>query len=145
MKKYLKTAGIVLLTFLLTACGTSGNPIILPDRAEVVSIEVSDGEKSVSLFNSEEESAAFIDAFYTVLADMKTTGRKSVNDMSTNQDCYIVIHINGADQVTTLFYYKDKGTEYMEQPYQGIYKPKSSLEEIITGMFGFAEEQTPAL
>ncbi len=41
MKKYQKAA-IVFMTFLLTACGKQGNPIVLPDREEIVSIDVSD-------------------------------------------------------------------------------------------------------
>ncbi len=41
MKKYQKAA-IVFMIFLLTACGKQGNPIVLPDREEIVSIDVSD-------------------------------------------------------------------------------------------------------
>lgn len=92
--------------------------------------------------NTEGEATAFIDAFYAILSDMEISNKESVTDAPVNQD-YIEISLNCDDKVTTLFYYKDKNTEYVEQPYQGIYIPKSLLEEKITELYRIAEQNPP--
>ena len=72
--------------------------------------------------------------------DMETTNHQSINDVPVNKD-FITININ-CDGVagTTLFYYVDKGTEYIEQPYQGIYKPAPALGNCITEMLASADK-----
>ncbi len=137
MKKYQKAA-IVFMTFLLTACGKQGNPIVLPDREEIVSIDVSDGEKTGFSPNTEEEAEEFISEFLSILMDMETTNKESITDAPANKD-YITINLYCEDKTTTLFYYKDKGTEYVEQPYQGIYKPAPTLGLHITEMLDSAD------
>lgn len=39
------------------------------------------------------------------------------------------------------FYYVDKGIEYVEQPYQGIYKPTPALGNCITEMLASADNR----
>ena len=143
MKNFKIIITTILMLFVFTACGKTENPIQLPQREDIISIGVSDGEKSAFSPNTEEEAAAFIDAFYAILSDMEMSNRESITDAPANQD-YITISLNCDDSVTTLYYYKDKNTEYVEQPYQGIYKPKTSLEEKITEMYRFAEQNSPA-
>lgn len=126
-----------LIPIVLYACGKKGNPIILPEKADIISIGVSDGEKYAMSPNTEGEADAFISEFLSILMDMEVTNKESVTDAPSNKD-YITISINCDDKVTTLFYYKDKGTEYVEQPYQGIYEPAPALGFYITEMLDSA-------
>lgn len=130
-----------LISIMLCACEKEeqGNPIRLPAREDIVSIGVSDGNKYAMSPNTEVEAAEFIDEFLFMLMDMETTSQQSVNDVPVNKD-FITININ-CDGVagTTLFYYADKGTEYVEQPYQGIYKPAPALSNCITEMLASAD------
>ena len=77
--------------------------------------------------------------------DMETTNKESINDVPVNKDS-ITININ-CDGVagTTLFYYVDKGTEYVEQPYQGIYKPAPALGNCIMEMLSSADNTPLAI
>ncbi len=148
MKK--KLYGIVCLcsivSLMLCACGKKeqGNPVRLPAEEDIVSVGVSDGEKYAVSPHSEAEAAEFIGEFLSILKDMEITGRESINDVPVNKD-FITIHIN-CDGVagTTLFYYVDKGTEYVEQPYQGIYKPAPALGNCIKEMLASADN-TPLM
>ncbi len=128
----------------LCACGKQGNPIVLPDREEIISIGVSDGEKSGFSPNTEKEADAFISEFLSVLTDMEITGKESISDEPVNKD-YITISLNCDDKTITLFYYKDKDTEYVEQPYQGIYKPAPALGFYITEMLDSADNEPEAV
>ena len=94
--------------------------------------------------NTEAEAVEFTDEFLSLLMNMETTSQQSVNDVPVNKD-FITININ-CDGVagTTLFYYVDKGTEYVEQPYQGIYKPAPALGNCITEMLASADN-TPLM
>lgn len=131
-----------LIVFLLCACGKQqyqGNPIVLPAREDIVSIGVSDGDKYAVSPNTEIESTEFINEFLSILMDMDTTDKQSITDAPANKD-YIIISINCIeDKNTMLFYYKDKGIEYVEQPYQGIYKPAPTLGYYITEMLDSAD------
>ncbi len=148
MKK--KLYGIVCLcsivSLMLCACGKKeqGNPVRLPAEEDIVSVGVSDGDKYAVSPDSEAEAAEFIGEFLSILKDMEITGRESINDVPVNKD-FITIHIN-CDGVagTTLFYYVDKGTEYVEQPYQGIYKPAPALGNCIKEMLA-SEDNTPLM
>lgn len=131
------------VSIMLCACGRKeqGNPIRLPAREDIVSIGVSDGDKYAMSPNTEGEATEFIDEFLSMLMDMETTSQQSINDAPVNKDS-ITININcdGAAG-TTLFYYVDKGIEYVEQPYQGIYKPTPALGNCITEMLASADNR----
>lgn len=135
-----------LVSLMLCACGKKeqGNPVRLPAEEDIVSVGVSDGDKYAVSPDSEAEAAEFIGEFLSILKDMEITGRESINDVPVNKD-FITIHIN-CDGVagTTLFYYVDKGTEYVEQPYQGIYKPAPALGNCIKEMLASADN-TPLM
>lgn len=133
-----KTAAIIFMIFLLTACGKPERPIVLPAGEEVISISVSDGERIGYSPDAEGEADEFISDFFNVLADMEITNKESITDAPANVD-YITINLNCEDKTTTLFYYKDKGTEYVEQPYQGIYKPDVALGLYIMEMLDAAD------
>ena len=49
---------IAIMMLVFTACGKQGNPIVLPDREEIISIDVSDEEKSGFSPNAEGEADA---------------------------------------------------------------------------------------
>lgn len=138
IKKYKKAAVIALFIFLLTACGKPGRPIMLPDREEVISISVSDGERTGYSPDAGEEADEFISDFLDALTNMEITNKESITDAPPNVD-YITIGLKCRDKTTTLFYYEDKGTEYVEQPYQGIYKPDAALGLYITEMLDSAD------
>lgn len=135
-----------LVLIMLCACGKEdqGNPVRLPAREDIVSIGVSDGDKYAMSPNTEAEAAEFMDEFLSMLMDMEITSRQSVNDVPVGKD-FITININ-CDGVagTTLFCYVDKGTEYVEQPYQGIYKPTPAFGNCITEMLASADH-TPLM
>ena len=45
IKRFCNIIGLcIIISTLLSACGKKGNPIILPDREDIISIGVSDGE-----------------------------------------------------------------------------------------------------
>ena len=136
-----------LVSIMLCACGKKeqGNPIRLPAREDIVSIVVSDGDKYAMSHDTEAEATEFIDEFLSMLMEMETTGQQSINDVPVNKDS-ITININ-CDGVagTTLFYYVDNGTEYVEQPYQGIYKPAPALGNCIMEMLSSADNTLAAI
>lgn len=134
----------IIISTMLCACGEKGNPIILPDREDIISIGVSDGEKYAMSPNTEKEADAFIGEFLSVLMDMEVTNKESITDAPVNVE-YIEISLNCDDKNTTLFYYKDKGNEYVEQPYQGIYKPAPALGLYITEMFNSTDNNPASL
>ena len=134
----------IIISTMLCACGKKGNPIILPDREDIISIGVSDGENYAMSPNTEKEADAFIGEFLSVLMDMEVTNKESITDAPVNVE-YIEISLNCDDKNTTLFYYKDKGNEYVEQPYQGIYKPAPALGLYITEMFNSTDNNPASL
>ncbi|MCM1050051.1 MAG: DUF5301 domain-containing protein [Clostridiales bacterium] len=140
MKKFRIIVLSAITMLMLTACGKQGNPIVLPEREEIISIGVSDGEKLGFSPNTEGEADEFIDEFLSILMDMEVTNKESITDAPVNVD-YIEISLNCGDKNTTLFYYKEKGTEYVEQPYQGIYKPAPALGVLITEMFNSTDNE----
>ncbi|MCM1087184.1 MAG: DUF5301 domain-containing protein [Muribaculaceae bacterium] len=123
----------------LCACGKQGNPIVLPDREEIISIGVSDGENVGYLPNTEGEADEFIDEFLGILMDMEVTNKEPVNEATVTAD-YIEISLNCTDKNIILFYYKDEDIEYVAQPYQGIYKPAPTLGFYITEMLNEADD-----
>lgn len=131
MKRYKAIILTAIMLFILTACGNArtGNPIILPDSEDIISIGIYDG--TVSAVSIDE---SFIGEFLKILMNMEITDKQSVNDAPKNKD-YITISLNCDDRVSTIFYYKDKDAEYVEQPYQGIYEPAPALGVKIKELF----------
>lgn len=110
-----KTAAIIFMIFLLTACGKPGRPIVLPAREEVISISVSDGERTGYSPDAKGEADEFISDFFNVLADMEITNKESITDAPANVD-YITIDLNCEDKTTTLFKAKIKAQNMWNNP-----------------------------
>lgn len=133
MKKFKTILLIILVLGMTTACGKKGEPIILPDTADITSIEIQSGD--ISMISIDQ---AFVDEFMPLLQNMEITNKRSTRDAPAVDD-YILINLNCDDQTTTIFYYEKNNVAYVEQPYQGIYKPTPELVESITEFFGTAD------
>ena len=117
---------------IMTACGKTADPIILPDRAEVDSIEVEnfEGEK-ISLSRTEE--AEQMEQLLDIILEAEATNKMTIQDHPNADECG-EIDIVYNDSITTVWYYQERGRYYIEQPYQGIYKTDADLEELINGL-----------
>lgn len=129
MKK-LRTILTVLLTLCLSsACGKKGEPIILPDPADISSIEIYDGSSAAVAIDPD-----FIEEFMQLLASAEVTNQQSIQDAPSADD-YISILLYCEDSSSEVYFYQKNGTDYIEQPYQGIYKPDPELGGKITELF----------
>ena len=136
MKKYILLSIGMILCILLSACGSSSkaDPIVLPSTEDILSISVSDDNAAATCTDEEQ-----IKEIMSILMDMKSTSKSSVND-SPNVDEYVKIDLNCSDDtVTTIFFYEDRGTQYVEQPYQGIYIPAPALNTILSDLLREAD------
>lgn len=135
MKKYMLLSISIIMCILLSACGASAkaDPIVLPATEDIISISVSDDNATATCTDGEQ-----IREIMSILMDMESTSKSSVND-SPNIDEYVKIDFNRSDDtVTTIFFYEDSGTQYVEQPYQGIYIPAPALNTIISDLLSEA-------
>lgn len=126
MRKYKIILSVLLVFAMITACGKKGDPVILPDTSDVTSIELRNGSTSAISIDPD-----YIENFMGLLSDMEITNQESINDAPSVDD-YISIRIHCDDQTSEVFFYQKKNTDYVEQPYQGIYKPSPALHEAIT-------------
>ena len=136
MKKYILLSIGMMMCILLSACGSSAkaDPIVVPTTEDIISISVSDDNATATCTDGEQ-----IGEIMSILMDMESTSKSSVND-SPNVDEYVKIDFNCSDDtVTTIFFYEDSGTQYVEQPYQGIYIPAPALNTIISGLLSEAD------
>ena len=118
----------LLIVVLLSACSSKvADPIILPMTDDVTSITVVSGDTTATSIDKE-----WLGEVMSILMDMTATSKVSVNDFPSVDD-YITIHLNcSGDTVKTIFFYEERGKEYIEQPYQGIYEPAPTLGIKIT-------------
>ena len=121
MKKY--RSFFISLVFVLTlaACGKKADPIILPQANGVTSIDITNGENTVSCSDK-----SWISEVLAGISNSEPTGRLSVQDVPL-ADNYIRIDIRHAPATTSLFAYEDGGKYYIEQPYHGIYRIDGQL------------------
>ena len=136
MKKYILLLIGVIMCILLSACGSSAkaDPIVLPTTEDIVSISVSDDNATATCTDREQ-----MGEIMSILMDMESTSKSSVND-APNVDEYVKIDLNCSDDtVTAVFFYEDSGTQYVEQPYQGIYIPAPALNTIICNLLSEAD------
>ena len=136
MKKYMLLSIGMIMCILFSACGTSAkaDPIVLPSTKDIISISVSDDNATATCTDGEQ-----IGEIMSILMDMKSTSKSSVND-SPNVDEYVKIDLNCSDDtVTTIFFYEDSETQYVEQPYQGVYIPAPALNTIISDLLSKAD------
>lgn len=114
----------LMIVVLFSACALNrkADPIILPEAGDLTSISVVSGDMIAA-----SEDKQWIAEFMTLLADMESTNKWSINDAPTVKE-YIMINLNCCDgTIKAVFFYEENGKEYVEQPYQGIYKPASEL------------------
>ena len=136
MKKYIRLSIGMIMCILLSACGSSAkaDPIVLPATEDIISISVSDDHAAATCTDEKQ-----IEEIMSVLMDMESTSKSSVND-APNVDEYVKIDLNCADDtVTAVFFYEDSGTQYVEQPYQGIYIPAPALNIMISNLLSEAD------
>lgn len=128
MKKYMFFLVSMMMGILLSACmfTKKADPIVLPEANDIISISVSDENAAATCTDKEQ-----IGEILSILMDMEPTSKLSVNDFPNVND-YIKIDFNCSDDtVNTLFFYKENKTEYVEEPYRGIYIPAPALNAII--------------
>lgn len=114
----------LMMIVLLSSCALNrkADPIILPEAGDLTSISVVSGDMTAA---SDDEQ--WIAEFMALLVNMKSTSRWSINDGPTVKE-YIIINLDSCDgTIKTVFFYEENGKEYVEQPYQGIYRPASEL------------------
>ncbi|MCM1542482.1 MAG: hypothetical protein NC121_14655 [Blautia sp.] len=92
-KLYSSICLLCLAVITLCACGKQDNPIVLPNRDEIISIGVFDGGNVGYSPNAEGEADEFIDEFLGILMDMEVTNKEPVNEAIVNAD-YIEISLN---------------------------------------------------
>lgn len=114
MKKFFSVIICVVCILTLFACSKKANPIVLPQSSDVVSVDVTVDENTVSCSDK-----TWIDEVISGLSDSKPTNKQSVQDFP-QVDNYIKVELNSQTEKTTVFVYKDKGKCYIEQPYSGI-------------------------
>lgn len=124
MKKYI----IVFLVLFLAACSSVGE-IVLPDASEVVEIEIveSVSENSVKIISADEIAEIIAD----IKANTKSKGRMSVNDTPVNISEYFILKFKKNADVQTVYLYKDKSRNYIEEPYAGIWRLDTDTFESI--------------
>lgn len=136
MKKHMLLSIGMMMCIFLSACGTSAkaDPIVLPATENIISISVSDDNATATCTDGEQ-----IGEIMSILMDMEPTSKSSVND-SPDVDEYVKIDFHCSDDtVTTIFFYEKSGTQYVEQPYQGIYIPAPALKTIVSDLLSEAD------
>ena len=118
----------LLIVILLSACSSKvADSVVLPTTDDVTSITVVSGDTTATSTDKE-----WMGEVMSILMDMTATSKVSVNDFPSVDD-YITINLNCSDDtVTTIFFYEERGKEYVEQSYQGIYEPDPALGTKIT-------------
>ena len=127
MKKLLLLIMIAVIGLLAVSCSRKAEPVVLPARDTIDSIDVTIGDEAVNYSDDD-----WISRFVSSVLDAEGTRRQSIQDMP-NEEEYIKIDINCRGSVNTLFVYKEKEIYYIEQPYQGIYQTDASFYEMLIG------------
>ena len=111
MKRTIAVA-ILFTIALLSGCGKMADPIDIPSKAAVTSIEVmtSDGA------GENITETAQIEMIMNDLNAAEPTRLQSVNDQPTNVDVYGTVSINKAGDVVVLYYYDKDGKHYPSNP-----------------------------
>ena len=121
----------------ISACSplSTAEPAVLPLEEQVRTVSVERGGAAAGCGNREQ-----IGELLSILADMEPTNRQSVQDVP-QADEYTSIHFEDTEgRIYTVFYYETDGTDYVEQPYQGIYKPAPALGTLLDGLLESEKE-----
>ena len=125
MKRTLAILLTVIMCFALVSCGKA-DPIVLPDRADVVNISIEIDGETIYI-----EDSARIDDILSGIAKVEPTSKKSVQDVPQVDD-YVKIDFQLNGGVSTIFTYEEDSKYYIEQPYQGIYELSKDIYALIT-------------
>ena len=120
----------------ISACSPSpaAEPAVLPPEEQVRTVSVERDGVAADCGNREQ-----IGELLSILADMEPTNLQSVQDIP-QADEYTSIHFEDTEgRVYTIFYYETDGTDYVEQPYQGIYKPAPALGGLLDSLMESGE------
>ena len=120
----------------ISACSPSpaAEPAVLPPEEQVRTVSVERDGVAADCGNREQ-----IGELLSILADMEPTNLQSVQDVP-QADAYTSIHFEDTEgRVYTIFYYETEGTDYVEQSYQGIYKPAPALGELLDSLLKSGE------
>lgn len=125
MKKRICLVVLFMFTVFLCACQKKASPLIMPNAEDVISIDVSTLNKTLSHTDHE-----WIEEALSGITASKPTRKQCVQDTPLVES-YYRIDIHAASETITIFAYKDNGKYYVEQPYQGIYRiSKLTFEQL---------------
>ncbi len=119
MKKYISFFICLACILVLAACGREAAPIVLPDTADIIAVDVTAGEDTVRHSNK-----AWINKMISNFSNARLTAKESVQDVPQAEN-YIKLDIYTEPGSSTLFAYEENGKFFIEQPYQGIYETDS--------------------
>lgn len=114
----------LLVAFLLVGCGKYAAPIVLPSVNDIDSIGITTFDGTEVTFSDKE----WIEQFIAVVIEAESTTKESIQDVP-NVETYGKVDILNNSGVTTLFYYKEQGKYYIEQPYQGVYQTDIDIDD----------------
>ena len=116
---------LVVFAWMLVGCSQNRktSPINLPpiDQIESITITGFDGTQASYADN------ALIERIVSIITQCVPTAKQSVQDCP-QVDKYGRMDISNNGGITTIFYYKENGRYYIEQPYQGIYETETDID-----------------
>lgn len=120
---------LLIIVYFCTGCNLEANPIILPNSTEINAINIETLDDSEITYTD----SKWVEKFISAISEAQATSKSSVQDFPMADD-YGTIDILHSDKHTTLYYYEENGKYYIEQPYQGIYKTKIDINQLIMGV-----------
>ena len=126
----------------ISACSPSpaAESAMLPPEEQVRTVSVERDGVAADCGKREQ-----IGELLSILADMEPTNLQSVQDVP-QADAYTSIHFEDTEgRVYTIFYYETEGTDYVEQSYQGIYKPAPALGELLDSLLPCGPPGSPGM
>lgn len=119
MKKYIFVTLLLMQVSMLSACGNRKElkNLTLPDRADVISVMISCDEEKETITDSEE-----IDNIFNVLSSVNRKSKESYNDAPQTEK-YLRIDFEIPDGMSSniVYVFKEEGSFFTEQPYNGIF------------------------
>lgn len=131
MKRYFFIALIVIPAIFLSACSANkDSPLLLPSRADVISVSMSCDEKEEKITDKEA-----IDKLLSDLSTVSMKSKESYND-APNADNYIKISFEVSDgqSGSVIYIFEESGKFFIEQPYNGVFSIEESQYSAISGM-----------
>ncbi len=102
----------------------------LPETASVFTVEMEQFNDRISVGRVVITYAEQIETILSAMAGAKKTLRHSVNDYP-EQDNYLVVRLIMENEMRTLCLYSEGGSEYIEEPYAGIYKTQGNSSKAL--------------